>query len=1388
MVSSLCRSAYWFGLAVCVACGLHARPASAQITGGFVYALRQAGGGPNEIHGFSVDPATGVLTAVPGSPFLTGGNGALGGLNSEGLAYDPVNARLYAANEASDTISAFAVNRSTGALSLLPFSPIPLPVPANTWSCVEVSPNGSILAVGSVPGGPLYTFLVTATGVTPAPGSPVVTPGFASSCEFSRDGRYLYLGPSQTSILGFLVEPVTGSLTPLNGSPFASGGSAPTAFATDQSGRFFMADHGTGQIRVFTSNGGVLEAVSGNPFASGLGDLSAVRGLLHPAGAYILADRGHNAVGVYAIGGSGSATTISPVSGSPFATGGSLTNTLAVNSNGSLLFVGHLSSRNIQTFRVNTDLTLTHLSLQPANSVGTSGNHTGLVFVPQAPSLQIIEFPLPANSRPRGIAVGPDGNIWFTESAGNNIGRITTSGTITEFPIPSFGSVPEGITAAPDGNLWFAESHTSKIGRITPAGVITEFPLPFAGSQPSYLAVGSDGNLWFTEFTGDRIGRITMAGDITEFPVASGGGPFGITSGPDGNLWFTLANGSRIGRITTSGVVTEFPLATINNLPYDITTGPDGALWFSKPAAASIGRITTSGSITEFGEPSHLSYAGITQGPDGNIWSSNTRVLRMTPGGSVTEHIPPNSAEAGHITTGPDGNMWYTAFVPSSIGVVILPKVTVSVVKSGTGTGTVTGTVGRTEKVNCGSTCGTVIPEESVLTLTAAPAAGSRFVGWSGGGCAGTAPCVLLLTENTTVTATFSPVPNITLTPSTVNFGATHAAGLLQFVTLGQTLRLTQSGGPPAPWTATANQPWITVTPASGTGPETMTVSINRANVAIPSSGALTGLITITTDGAPSPITAAVNLSVTSQAVAPFGSFDAPGTGTTGVTGSIGVTGWALDDIGVSRVRILRDPVVGEVPGVQIFIGDGVFIAGARPDVAAAYPTRPFFDRAGWGLMLLTNSLPNQGNGTFTLYAYADDFEGHATLLGAKTITCTNATATAPFGAIDTPAQGGIASGAAFVNFGWALTPQPKSIDASGSTIQVFVDSASIGSLTSYNHARPDIQSLFPGYANTDGAVGYKIIDTTALANGIHTISWVVTDNQGASAGIGSRYFTVSNSSVSGTVTASLAAVSSTRPGLDQARAIGVRASGHGAPLPLPSSDEAVVVRYGFADLGAESVVAPGPDGVRHVSTRPDERVLVELGRADRAGASYRGFSIVDGKWRPLPIGSTLDSETGRFVWAPPLAFGGTHALVFVREVDGEAEQLRVDVIIELPSIATGARMQIDRPGPDATVGRSFVVVGWALDATGPENSTGIDTLHVWAHPIDGSAPIWIGVATPGGVRPDVASFFGARFLRSGFALEVAGLAPGIYDLAVYAHSMVGNWFSVAQAVRVTVR
>ena len=108
------------------------------------------------------------------------------------------------------------------------------------------------------------------------------------------------------------------------------------------------------------------------------------------------------------------------------------------------------------------------------------------------------------------------------------------------------------------------------------------------------------------------------------------------------------------------------------------------------------------------------------------------------------------------------------------------------------------------------------------------------------------------------------------------------------------------------------------------------------------------------------------------------------------MTGAIPITGWVLDDLEVTGVTICRAAFGGEVAPVdancggaaQIFVGNAVFIEGARPDVQASYPTYPRNNVGGWGFMLLTNTLPNQGNGTFVFHAYARDREGHVVQVG----------------------------------------------------------------------------------------------------------------------------------------------------------------------------------------------------------------------------------------------------------------------------------------------------------------------------------------------------------------------------------------------------------------------
>ncbi|MEU7876500.1 PxKF domain-containing protein [Dactylosporangium sp. NPDC049140] len=298
----------------------------------------------------------------------------------------------------------------------------------------------------------------------------------------------------------------------------------------------------------------------------------------------------------------------------------------------------------------------------------------------------VTQFPIPTQfADARGIVAGPDGALWFTEGRTNAIGRVTTSGAFTEYPVPDLGSptVPKlyDITVGSDGALWFTAPHNRFIGRITTAGSITTYQPP-NGAGVNGIAAGPDGALWFTG--GNQIGRITTTGDITTYPLPAT--TFGgmITTGPDDALWFTGGdnNGSLIGRITTAGVVSVFRFTTDFVSPNGIVAGSDGALWFTTINGNQVGRITTAGVVTMYPLPRPGSEPwDIDAGRDGALWfveNSGNRIGRITTAGVITEYAL--SASSGgsmtgtlNIATGPDGAMWFTASSSNHIGRIEVP-------------------------------------------------------------------------------------------------------------------------------------------------------------------------------------------------------------------------------------------------------------------------------------------------------------------------------------------------------------------------------------------------------------------------------------------------------------------------------------------------------------------------------------------------------------------------------------------------------------------------------------------------------------------------------------------------------------------------------------------
>jgi virginiamycin B lyase len=301
------------------------------------------------------------------------------------------------------------------------------------------------------------------------------------------------------------------------------------------------------------------------------------------------------------------------------------------------------------------------------------------------PPITETRFPLPTDAaRPYRIVAGLDGDLWFTESDANQIGRITTDGQITEYPIPPqfADSQPRDITVGPDGALWFTQYTGDLIGRIDESGNVQEYLIPDEAAAASGIAAAPDGTIWFTESTVDfsQLGILyPNPGYTEEFPLAPGSvGPMFIAAGPDGAMWFTLEQSNQIGRVDpATRVVTYYDVPTLNALPWDISAGPDGAMWFTELGGHNVGRIAMDGTITEFPMPGSFGgITGITPAFDGTLWAvqpDQHEVDQLTTDGNVIRSVKAGT-QANHITAGPDGNVWFTEISRNDIVRISSPR------------------------------------------------------------------------------------------------------------------------------------------------------------------------------------------------------------------------------------------------------------------------------------------------------------------------------------------------------------------------------------------------------------------------------------------------------------------------------------------------------------------------------------------------------------------------------------------------------------------------------------------------------------------------------------------------------------------------------------------
>jgi sugar lactone lactonase YvrE len=882
------------------------------------------------------------------------------------------------------------------------------------------------------------------------------------------------------------------------------------------------------------------------------------------------------------------------------------------------------------------------------------------------------------NWRAAGVAVDTGGTVYVTRSCGivksdvaagwlpvagsqirmwgvqtyvgiypSTCGLVDASGSDARF------SSPHGIAVDATGTLYVADTGNYVVRKITTDGTVTTLA-GLAGSQGSDdgagsaarfagawgIAIDTTGTLFVTDRSNHTIRRVTAQGIVSTIAGLAGSSgsadgvgsaarfnePTGIAVGADGTLYVADTGNSTIRTIATDGSV-----STIGGL------------------AGAIGSTDGVGAAARFWAPE-----GITVDELGTVYVADTMNHTIRVGLSA-------AAEAPAITTQPQSaavNAGEVAqFTVSAMG---RPSPGYQWQQSTDGGGW------WTDISNSAAYSGALTSTLTVTTGTAGVA--TRFRCLVDNVAGSTASDVVSLT-----------VPGVTATPSVLYFnGAVPDFKTIFAITGPQDVSVSFVGAAGA-WTATSDVPWLIVTGGSGTGAGRFTVSIDR-NYPYLFLASLCGTITISAPMLNS--SASVSVYFASRwgdrpvplSLYTLGWFDTPVEGPTPLRGSFAVTGWALDTIGVDRVEIWRDLVDGETttpyygpghPGDgKVFIANAFFVEGSRPDVEERFTSYPFAYRAGWGYLLLSQGLWNQGNGTYKLYAFAFSVDGRATTLGTKTITVDNANATQPFGAIDTPGYGATVSGSIW-NYGWALTPaSTQGCTITNGHAQMSVDSAPLVTVD-YGAFRDDVAAAFPGLTNSSAAGGSYFLDTTQLTNGMHQIGWFVTDSCGRQDGVGSRFFTVLNGSGDQAAVTG-AHVLGSGPGTYDARgarrdvkarrdgalrqAQGMASAGERAEMradDLAPREDTLRRTVRVRQIGGDwETAARDATGGHAIHVEQTGRIEVQLPAL--ASGEYAGFMDVRGGRRALPLGSSLDAAAGIFSWQPAPGFLGAYDLVFV--------------------------------------------------------------------------------------------------------------------------------------------
>jgi YVTN family beta-propeller protein len=428
--------------------------------------------------------------------------------------------------------------------------------------------------------------------------------------------------------------------------------------------------------------------------------------------------------------------------------------------------------------------------------------NAGTVSVISTATNQVVDT-VTVGSEPVAVAVTPNGNLAYV--ANSSSGTVTVIATANQTVVKantvietiSVGSGPAGVAVTPNGSFVYVAndgSNTVSVISTETSNVVATIPV---GRNPGGIAVTPDGSfVYVANFNSNTVSVIETATNKVVDIVTVGSNPFGVAVAPSGNLVYVADSSSTTVSEISTATNQVVATITVGSDPSGVAVTPDGSeVYVANFKSNTVSVIATasntvSTTIAVGKDPkAYGNFIGpptltVAEAGNGQVTSSpanidcgggNSACAAMFPDGThvtLTASAASGSAFAGWSGNGCSG-IGACAITPTKDVTVTatfttVPSFSLSVAVGGAGSGTVTS---NPSGISCGSACSASFKSGAQVVLTAAPASGSTFAGWSGAGCSGTGTCTVTMSAAESVSATFTAVTE-TLTVTEAGAGA----------------------------------------------------------------------------------------------------------------------------------------------------------------------------------------------------------------------------------------------------------------------------------------------------------------------------------------------------------------------------------------------------------------------------------------------------------------------------------------------------------------------------------------------------------------------------------------------------------------------------------------